>query len=425
MGPPAYTFKDACVCVDEVGILAWVSSQWPRLSTVQSARDLLMDRPLSQHDQLLTAQHQFDMATGETLCRGPEVVIPLTLSEMQDPFTRVLQSWSDFSIQFHNEALWAHPIVIYAHYSHSAPQLSVLAALPHHLRQLISDMIVNVMTTKIAIGQIDDEYIMQQYDRYKYTDVNCPYPINRIMRSWLKSQPGHNHRLICELSALMWMYYMSNPHTWGSYVNSCDDYKRSQAIASRAVYTAYTAFSHEYLRVYPQLMILISHTNTLEQIQMEHELFHEDFNMAWRWLLQAAKGDVSSVVANYQDRFVYGYSPVNGALVSVEDLAQAGCDIGYLKNSQHLALLINTARTPRVDALRAEELPSYTIEGVKYICSAPRMVSHEDQLRFQSGSHRTPPHLIHQRDPDSAYPQIDDIYARYRQMSLNGQIYPN
>lgn len=423
--PTAYRLVDGNLQVDEHSIFLWVQSQWPRLSTVRSAMDLLLDRPLSEQDQLLCAQHQYDMATGENLCKGPPVIVPLTVHEMQDPFKRVLQSWSDFVRQFCCEALWAHPIVIYAHYSHTEPSLSVFASMSPHLKQGVSDDIANVMTSRTALGGLSDEYLNEQRQRYHYDDAQCPYPINRIMRSWVRHEDGAHHRLLCELSALMWMYYTSHPNTWGAYVSTQDETSRQRTLACRAVYSAYTAFSHEFLRVYPQLILTISHSDTLEQIQMEHDLFHEDFNNAWTWLLQAAQGDVSSVVESYQDRFIPGYSPVDHALVSVDDLAAAGCDLGYLKDAGYLPLLFNTARTPKLDATRSESLRTYTIEGVLYVSSAPRLITHEDQLSFQAGGHRTPPHLLHRQDMASAYPKQEDPYAKYRSLAISGQAFPH
>lgn len=419
--PQWYIMQGAGLVVNSLEISQWVDSHWP---LPQHLVDLLMDKPMSLNQLQQMVELQTEVSAGSRRCVGEKLALPPTLLSSSDPYTISINSWRDFAPIFVQQGVWAHPLVIYAHYLVHQSGHTTLAMIPSHVAHSIVDGIASVMPNKHSIAVVNetdsDGSMLEHYSKYGKGYSQSNYPLNRILQNWVRSTDGSNHKLLSEVCTLLWMYYISTPSTWGPYIQSQTKEGREIVLAQRALYTGYSSFSQELLRVYPQLILTIADLDTLDQIQMEHELFHHDLIDAWQWLLTASGNNISSLVASYQEKFPVAYSPIDQLLVSPRDLEDARVDVRHLVDGGTLELLINTANTPLVSPSVLETLQKYSILGKVYGSSLPhRLLTHEDQLNFQATDRRSVVQS-HPKDPEYFYPTEQDIYSTYRVKSRQG-----
>lgn len=418
--PQWYIMQGTGLVVNAIGIHQWVDSHWP---LPQHLIDLLMDKPMSLNQLQQMVELQTEVSTGSRRCVGEKLALPPTHLSSSDPYTISINSWRDFVSTFMQQGVWAHPLVIYAHYLVHQGH-TTLSMIPSHVAHSIVDGISSVMPNKHSIAVVNetdsDGSMFEHYSKYGKSYSQNSYPLNRLLLNWVRSTDGSNHKLLSEVCTLLWMYYISTPSTWGPYIQSQTKEGREIVLAQRALYTGYSAFSQELLRVYPQLILTIADLDTLDQIQMEHELFHHDLIDSWQWLLTATSDNISSRVASYQEKFPVAYSPVDQLLVSPKDLEDARVDIRHLVDGGTVELLINTANTPLVSPNALDKLQKYSILGKVYGSSLPyRLITHEDQLKFQAVDRKS---IVqpHPKDHEYFYPNAEDVYSVYRVKSRQG-----
>lgn len=408
--PEWYTSTGSSMVVNTREVSTWVLNNWPLPNEHVCT---LLGKSLDPLGHQYAVDLQQEIMTGERRCVGPELA-PLSLdTPCIDHRQKSLNQWNAFVPRFMASSLGSKHAVRVAKY-YMDENAAMLSLIPASAAQSIIDAVATALPKITTIGV---NKLVNGYD----ADDDKNYPLNRLLQNWIRSYPGKNHELVAQLAAMFWLYYESHPPIWGMDLFNCSEEEREIKLASRAQYSAYALFSHELLRSYPQLIWTISSLDALDQIQMEHDLFHSELDAMWVWASSTMDMQTILKIRSDAEQGIQD-SLVTGVTITYQDLVDAGVDTQYLLDIDRLKDVFNSADTPVLTYVQINTLPTYRVHGKVFTASPPRLVTYEDQLRFQGPNISI--NLKAKKQEGFKYPLQIDVLEQHRQYSLAGTLTP-
>jgi hypothetical protein len=389
--PAWYTSHEGNVSVNETGIRQWCAS---REFTPQE-KAYYTDRPPPDHTD---AMRQTSIASSQA--HIVDDGSPFFDDLLTQPCS-ARPSWEAFVPTFMTAPLWSFRVVHMAHWQaqHLSEQQDRQGLHPTVWSAIVSNVSSTLPQTK-TIGYFidDDDKPVGAY----------PYPLNGLLLPWL-TKSAKNHRSVVLTAVAI---YRGLVHDHGP-----EPMALSQHLswATQASYGAYMAHSLELLRRYPQLILLITHEGTLEQIQLECVQIAALLQLA-DGALNAQPNTVHLDAAQiWLQQLPDHYNPIDDLIVSPDLLKIAGMsdeDIVQMARSGDLARVINSACYPDIlPDVRATH-PGYVLYGQEYktVCHK-KLLTYADQLQWQRCSPRTA-HLAYREDIAEFYPTNDPYQTK-------------
>ena len=274
-----------------------------------------------------------------------------------------MMTWDNYATTFMSQRITNYPVVAYAANRGVSGQIEQdILILPPTVRESLISSVTRTLPTLTSISG------------------TIPYPLSVMLGAWMRQKREHHAAII----ALALAFYQSQP--------TPEDETDRLVWAGRSGYMAYTVYTHELLRTYPHLILILRDTRTLEQIQMESTWLHET-------MVALSAHPVYSTSPPVAFDWHFAVSP--------NLLDAAGVDVEALGNRRMLKYLINSADHPDLLPHVIAQMPTYRLLGVTYTASHTQLLlTHQDQVAYQ----RLPRGMSlreHPVDLDYEYPQGD------------------
>jgi hypothetical protein len=276
---------------------------------------------------------------------------------------QTMLTWDSYAPTFMSQRITNYPVVAYAANRGVSGQIEQdILILPPTVRESLISSVTRTLPTLTSISG------------------TIPYPLSVMLGAWMRQKREHHAAII----ALALVFYQSQP--------TLEDETDRLVWAARSGYMAYTVYTHELLRTYPHLILILRDTRTLEQIQMESTWLHET-------MVALSTHPVYSTAVPVAFDWHFAVSP--------NLLDAAGVDVEALGNRRLLKYLINSADHPDLLPHVIAQMPTYRLLGVTYTASHTQLLlTHQDQVAYQ----RLPRGMSlreHPVDLDYEYPQGD------------------
>jgi hypothetical protein len=233
------------LCVDAESIRTWAMTAELSQEQIDYHSDRLVDPAL--YDKIVTSAAYGSLQDKPIIddTNNPFIYAMPSLEPVASE--HMTRDWESFVPTFMGCTLWSQPLVQYAHWrARCVSEQDTLVGLPPNVLEAIIKAVTEVLPATTRFGSL----YAPGSDLDTAPVLAHPYPLNHLLNQWLRSQEGEHHREVIELAVLLWRAATHRVHR-------ADTHQHLEQ-AWRCAYTAYNAYSQELLRVYPNLILVLS-----------------------------------------------------------------------------------------------------------------------------------------------------------------------